>query len=359
VGILFCAHAFKIARESAVTFPLALLLFLSTMDADAHPPANRLAYALSLRYLFLGLLLAAALLADVLVPGALPSPAPARSTLGPGISLQRRPDLRVLYLPRDTAVGAARRAALRAASLSLINRSVYSVGHSFLVTPHANSDGLGSAALRSENATYGDIELASGETVMDRDLTSKILMAMRAVVALAGNLQPTWWLKGDDDLFVRYDLLLPALSALPKERLMWCRKGRGGLMPDGLQEPYCNGMYLFSTDVLSLVLDHGVASICQYNEDICISGTASRLGIPLIDDVRWHNDDRGNPQQCLCKPWTTRSDSLMVHHVKPELVMAYHTNKTLFSSLFFPFRPYRDCPKQADGSDAISNRICR
>ena len=57
-------------------------------------------------------------------------------------------------------------------------------------------------------------------------------------------------------------------------------------------------------------------------------------------DQRWHSDDKGRYSTCACKPWTLTSDSLVVHHPHPELVTAWHENRTRFALLGQPYRPY-------------------
>ena len=70
------------------------------------------------------------------------------------------------------------------------------------------------------------------------------------------------------------------------------------------------------------------------NQGACSSGGR------LSADRRWHNDDKGDPAECVCKRFTLTSDSLVVHHIHPRLVDFYMTNLTVFSLVGKPLRNY-------------------
>lgn len=57
-------------------------------------------------------------------------------------------------------------------------------------------------------------------------------------------------------------------------------------------------------------------------------------------DTRWHNDDMGDPAECVCKKFTLRSDSVLVHHIHPRLLTFYMTNRTKFALVGKPLRNY-------------------
>ena len=204
-------------------------------------------------------------------------------------------DLEVFYLTMDTDMGFTRRESLRVSSLPLIDHAAFRVRHKFVFSGSQSSPP--SAQLLAENATHGDLFLAPS-WVEQRDLSSKVWLEMRDV---AQRNATKAWFKVDDDVFIRFDLLLPELALLPETGLLWCRRGHGMFHTNGIKSPYCNGCYVMSMDVVAKVANASVAAICGYNEDVCISGMATQLRAApnFRDDLAWHADDEGEENECL------------------------------------------------------------
>jgi hypothetical protein len=127
------------------------------------------------------------------------------------------------------------------------------------------------------------------------------------------------------------------LKTLPSTNLLWGRQG-SGYGPRG--SIYTNNAIFLSMDIVDRVaLDEG-ASTCGKEDDFCIGNSATRHGAVIIDDHQWINDDTGQPNLCLCAPWTIESDVIVVHHVHPEVMEAFVDNKDLFSKMRYPHRNY-------------------
>jgi hypothetical protein len=245
-------------------------------------------------------------------------------------------DLRVMILSQ--AASARKRAAVRLASLSTVDAASFRVAYFFLLTRPPGE--IERKALVAENVTNGDLHYAD-DTVRDNDLAQKVWLALRAVAELA---DASFFLKVDDDHMVFYDRLLQELQALPRRGLLWGRRGSGANF-EGDPTVYTNNAYLMSLDVLQAVAADADAGTCAHpvpGEDYCLGRSAtSKGGAELVDDSRWHNDDDGDPRLCLCRRWTLDdTSSIVVHHVKPQLMEAFATNKTKFALMLFPDRNY-------------------
>ena len=165
-----------------------------------------------------------------------------------------------------------------------------------------------------------------------------------ALRAAAERADAPFLLKVDDDHMVFYDRLLQELQALPRRGLLWGRRGSGASF-EGDATAYTNSAYLMSEDVLRAVAADAEAGTCAHpapGEDYCIGRSATgKVGAELVDDGRWHNDDDGDPRLCLCRRWTLEdASSLVVHHVRPQLMEAFARNKTGFALMRFPDRNY-------------------
>jgi hypothetical protein len=236
------------------------------------------------------------------------------------------------------AASVRKRAAVRRASLPTVPAATYRVGYLFLLTrpPDAEARSL----LAAENATFGDLHFAD-DTVRDADLAKKVWLGLRAAAELA---DAPFFLKVDDDHMVFYDRLLQELEALPRRGLLWGRRGSGANF-EGDPVVYTNNAYLMSEDVLQAVAADADAGTCAHpvpGEDYCTGRSATGPGkAELFDDTRWHNDDDGDPRLCLCRRWTLEDESsIVVHHVKPQLMEAFVANKTLFAIMRYPDRNY-------------------
>lgn len=230
---------------------------------------------------------------------------------------------------------ARKRAAVRIASLSrLVGRCA---SHHFLLT--RPRDAGEQRSLTEENSTHGDLRYADS-AAEDWDLAKKVWLEVRAAAARAN---AAFLLKVDDDHMVFYDRLLDQLQNLPRERLLWGRRGSGAVF-EGDPTVYTNNAYLMSADVVRAVADDAAAGTClkMPGDDYCIGRSATgRGGAELIDDPRWFNDDKGDERVCLCRHWTLADeDALVVHHVRPQLLEAFARNKTLFEEMRFPDRNY-------------------
>ena len=245
-------------------------------------------------------------------------------------------DLRVMIL--SMASSARKRAAVRLASLPTVDASAFRVGYLFLLTQPPGEEAR--RALAEENATFGDLHFAD-DAVLDADLAMKVWRALGEAAARA---DAPFFLKLDDDHMVFYDRLLAALEAMPRSGLLWGRRGSGANF-EGDPVVYTNNAYLMSEDVLQAVAADAQAGSCAHpvpGEDYCTGRSATGAGgATLIDDHRWHNDDDGDPRLCLCRHWTLEDESsIVVHHVKPQLMEAFATNKPRFEHMRYPDRLY-------------------
>ena len=245
-------------------------------------------------------------------------------------------DLRVMIL--SMASSSRKRAAVRLASLPTVDASAFRVGYLFLLTRPPDEEAR--RALAEENATFGDLHFAD-DAVLDADLAMKVWRALGEAAARA---DAPFFLKLDDDHMVFYDRLLAALEMLPRSGLLWGRRGSGANF-EGDPVVYTNNAYLLSKDVLQAVAADAQAGSCSHpvpGEDYCTGRSATGAGgAALIDDNRWHNDDEGLEHLCLCRHWTLEDEtSIVVHHVKPQVMEAFATNKTRFAEMRFPDRNY-------------------
>ena len=251
-------------------------------------------------------------------------------------SVDRRLDLRVMILSRPATK--RKRAAVRLASLPTVDAAAFRVAYLFYLTRPPDEETQ--RALAEENATYGDLHFAD-DSVADADLSKKVWLGLGEAAARG---DAPFLLKLDDDHMVFYDRLLAALEFLPRTGLLWGRRGSGANF-EGDPVVYTNNAYLMSEDVLQAVAADAEAGTCAHpvpGEDYCTGRSATGAGkAELIDDSRWHNDDEGLEHLCLCRHWTLEDEtSIVVHHVKPQLMEAFATNKTLFASMRFPDRYY-------------------
>jgi hypothetical protein len=233
---------------------------------------------------------------------------------------------------------ARKRAAVRLASLSTLDAELHLVSYYFAITrPPEGSEAA--RALAAENATHGDLRFTA-EGVADTDLAQKVWQEIRAAAECA---DARYWLKLDDDHMCFYDRLMAELPLLPAERLLWGRRGSGAVF-EGDPTIYTNNAYLMSADVLQQVASDALAGSCLKlpGDDYCIGRSATTIGAAvLVDDPRWHNDDDGDPALCLCRHWTLEdTNSIVVHHVMPQLMEAFATNKTRFAEMRYPDRLY-------------------
>ena len=247
----------------------------------------------------------------------------------------RRLDLQVVILSQ--AANARKRAAVRLASLSTLDAEAYSASYYFSLTRPASPGEL--EQLAAENETHGDLRF-SPEGVQDVDLARKVWLEVRAAAAANAS---RFWIKLDDDHMVFYDRLFENLSLMPQSRLLWGRRGSGAISEFDATL-YTNNAYLMSADVLQAVAADPSAATCFKlpGDDYCIGRSATTAGsAELVDDPRWHNDDDGDPSLCLCRRWTLEDEtSIVVHHVKPQVMEAFATNKTRFAEMRFPDRNY-------------------
>ena len=257
-------------------------------------------------------------------------------------------DLQVMLLSR---YGTHRkRAAVRRVSLALVTQQraafdelddanltsrALRVAYYFAITQP--DDVAEVAELLLENATHGDIYFTA--TGVDNiDLSRKVWEELR-IAAHHGAAR--WFLKADDDHMIFYDLMLRELAGSPSAGLFWGRRGTGH------SGTYTNSAYLMSFDVLEAVSSDVRASTCGNDpgEDYCI-GTAAidRSGLVRLfrDDIRWYNDDNGLAHLCLCAHWLEETPTLVVHHVRPQLMEAWADNRTLFQKMRYPDRNWDD-----------------
>ena len=249
-------------------------------------------------------------------------------------------DLRVIILSR--AAAARQRAAVRLASLSTVDAAAFRVAYFFLLSrpPGAGDENALVRELEEESAAFGDL-LFADDGIEDMDLSQKVWLAMRDVAARA---DAPFLLKVDDDHMVFYDRLLRELQALPRHGLLWGRRGSGAINRRD-KTAYTNSAYLMSEDVLQAVAADARASSCPNpvpGEDFCVGRSATTAGrAKIVDDKRWHNDDDGDPRLCLCRRWTLEDNtSIVVHHVRPQLMEAFATNKSRFAAMRYPDRNY-------------------
>jgi len=246
-------------------------------------------------------------------------------------------DVLAVLLTQATAEGAARRAAQRAGSLPLVDTARFSLGYYYVLTPPRAGDAARAAELAAENATHGDLAFAAAD-VADAGLSRKVHDELRAAAARAA--APRFVFKGDDDSFVRWDLLLPALlgdgglaAAGGSERgagLYWGRAGAWARFHWGMG-------YVMGERVYRGIAAAALPASCGKNEDECMGGLADDAAVArFVDDARFFNArDEGNrgqaSEECWCADWPPRSGepeggdgaALLVHHVTPRAVLEW------------------------------------
>jgi len=241
--------------------------------------------------------------------------------------------LDLLIIIISTPKNFLKRKAVRRTTISRIPFLEYSVLYYFLITKPESQTSQNT--LIEENSTFGDISLAH-EGIDDFDTSRKVWMELRLASARSFG-RPKFILKCDDDHFIFYEKMFEKLKTLPRTNLLWGRQG-SGYGPRG--SIYTNNAIFLSMDIVDRVaLDEG-ASTCGKEDDFCIGNSATRHGAVIIDDHQWINDDTGQPNLCLCAPWTIESDVIVVHHVHPEVMEAFVDNKDLFSKMRYPHRNY-------------------
>jgi len=241
--------------------------------------------------------------------------------------------LDLLIIIISTPKNFLKRKAVRRTTISRIPFLEYSVLYYFLITKPESQTSQNT--LIEENSTFGDISLAH-EGIDDFDTSRKVWMELRLASARSFG-RPKFILKCDDDHFIFYEKMFEKLKTLLRTNLLWGRQG-SGYGPRG--SIYTNNAIFLSMDIVDRVaLDEG-ASTCGKEDDFCIGNSATRHGAVIIDDHQWINDDTGQPNLCLCAPWTIESDVIVVHHVHPEVMEAFVDNKDLFSKMRYPHRNY-------------------
>lgn len=238
-------------------------------------------------------------------------------------------DLLMTVISSPTELGARKRAAVREASISLIDADKFAVAYYFLMSrPSAPAMAL---QLQEENATTEDLVFCD-DSIADIDLSRKYWVEMNHERRLN---RSAYTMVGDDDLMVRYDLLLPELQFMPRVGFVW---GRQGLERD------MKSAVLMSRDLAAAFASDPAGPTCGRNADFCVSRSVMPRADRIFNDERWHNDDRGDKNLCLCKEWTLESESLVIHHVTPFLLHTWASDKALFAELEYPIRSYRRCP---------------
>ena len=241
--------------------------------------------------------------------------------------------LDLLIIIISTPKNVLKRKAVRRTTISRIPYLEYSVLYYFLITKPESLTLQNT--LIEENATYGDISFAQ-EGFADYDTSRKVWMELRLASARSFG-RPKFILKCDDDHFIFYEKMFEKLKTLPSTNLLWGRQGSGYGPPGSV---YTNNAIFLSMDIVDRIALDDAASTCGKEDDFCIGNSATRHGAGIIDDHQWINDDTGQPNLCLCAPWTLDSDVIVVHHVHPEVMEAFVDNKDLFTKMRYPNRNY-------------------
>lgn len=242
-------------------------------------------------------------------------------------------ELDLLIIIISTPKNVLKRNAVRRTTLSRIPFLEYSVLYYFLITKPDNFANM--QLILEENSTFHDISFAH-DGYADFDTSHKVWMELRLASERSLS-RPKFILKCDDDHFIFYEKFFEKLKTLPSTNLLWGRQGSGYGPPGSI---YTNNAIFLSMDIVDRVaLDEG-ASKCGKEDDFCIGNSATRHGAIIVDDHQWINDDTGQPNLCLCAPWTIDSDVIVVHHVHPEVMEAFMEDKELFSIMRYPFRNY-------------------
>lgn len=241
--------------------------------------------------------------------------------LAPGVS---ELDLYSLYLTQSHERAKRQRAAVRRASLSLVNTSKYNLGYYFFMTPPTDPEVL--EAVLAENATHGD--LAFSTRLNDLDTSHKLYDEMRHVSLMKGAPRAKYVGKFDDDSMVRYDRLLPILDTVPRTGIMWARRGGWGFFP------WWN--FIVSSDVSAVISNKPMASHCLREDDVCIGEMAQEAVSFFIDDHRWFNLDPAaicTSPALWCRPIESNpindTDALVAHHATADMMNTWADEKTL------------------------------
>ena len=257
-------------------------------------------------------------------------------------------DVHIMMFSVCSPLGAIKRLAIRHA-MALIDVETYRVAYYWIMNDecvNSYEDWTFNQTVKdlfyAENRTYGDMH-AVPRHFRNPDLLGKIQHEWKYHAAAK---QATHLFKLDDDIIVIWDVLLRELVyEKPPQGVAWFREGTGR------QGIYANGPYLVSLDVATKVAANTFVNVANaYDDDWAIGTfvTGSGCAYNLVLDKRWHNDDRGDPRQCLCFPFTLQTvaegKTLVAHHIKPWVIEAWATNKTLFSLLdSYPNRKYATC----------------
>ena len=152
--------------------------------------------------------------------------------------------------------------------------------------------------LTKEKQAYGDLLLLKKFTESYSNLTKKLLAVIKWVEE---NLQTDYFMKVDEDSFVRVDEVLKALDSKPKESVYWgFFSGGAPVMTQGKWAerdyflcdnylPYAvGGGYVLSADLVHYLSVHSDKLLVFKNEDVSLGTWLAPLNISRIHDPNFN-----------------------------------------------------------------------
>ena len=193
----------------------------------------------------------------------------------------------------------------------------------YLLAYHPQNNYTVSDSLYSEAAVYKDViffDMKEGVwSSQKKSWAVEVGMSRKAFAwyqYAADYLKTDYVMKGDDDEFIRCNMLISELMSLNFDRVYYGRIMQWGIKKGSKKSfPFSGGMSItLSYDLIDWIRDSSIAetNVDYYHEDVMVGRWFYSSSIPLnvVKDCRHHDVHRGaNKQQ-------QTSQSLCIHHLK-------------------------------------------